>query len=284
MSEFTRYDEAECVAVFDRLFPHGFVGGNVIEEIAPGGWPRSPLVAVFHPTAEQIYDESLRMHENIQSLRRSDADRPSPPPPNRAEIAARYRPSPVETEREIRELVGMCVWDLFSDGHKVVDASGRAVDLGSFRASGGFIADWLNRRMGQDEYDYTNFYLGTIWVSQRADLTQIYRMIFRRLKEGQFDWIYRFPRLHLVDLRPLNEHLNRDEEPEWVDYDPCGAIAEQQEEAERQQRLAEMRASLDESYREAVEAARDAPPPTTVAAYRSIYNHFPRGWPPECEP
>jgi hypothetical protein len=283
MSEFTGYVEVECAAVFDRLFPRGFAGRDLIEEIAPGGWLQSPLVAVFHPSAEQIYDETLRMYENIQSLRRGDADRPAPPPPNRAEIAAQYRPSPIEIEREVRELVGMCVWDLFSDGHEVVDADGRVVDLGSFRASGGFIADWLNRRMGRDEYDYINFYLGTIWVSQRADLTPVYRMIFRRLRERQFDWIYHFPRLHLIDLHPLKEHLNRGDEPEWVDYDPSGAIAEQQEETERQQRLAEMRASLAEAHREAVEAAREAPPPTTVVAYRSIYNQYPRGWPPECE-
>jgi hypothetical protein len=248
MFEFTRYDEAECTTVFDRLFPYGFSGRDVRDEIAPDGWPQSPLISVFHP------------------------------------CAAQFQPSPIETEREVRELVGMCVWDVFSDGHEVVHADGRVVDLGSFRASGGFIADWLNRRIGWHEYDYLNFYLGTIWISQRADLTSIFRMIFGRLKKQQFDWIYHFPRLHLVDLRPLKEHLNRSEEPEWVDYDPSGAIAEQQEEMERQQRLAEMRACLDEAHREAVEAARDAPPPTTVAAYRSIYNRFPRGWPPECSP
>ena len=284
MSEFMRYDEAECATVFDRLFPYGFSGRDVHAEIAPDGWPHSPLVAVFHPSVEQIYDESLRMHENIQSLRPRDAERPGPPSPSRAEIAAQFQPSPIETEREVRELVGMCVWDVFSDGHEVVHADGRVVDLGSFRTSGGFIADWLNRRIGWHEYDYLNFYLGTIWVSQRADLTPVFRMIFGRLRKRQFDWIYHFPRLHLVDLRPLKRLLNRSEEPEWVDYDPSAAIAEQQEEMERQQRLAEMQASLDEAHREAVEAARDAPPPTTVAAYRSIYNRFPRGWPPECSP
>jgi len=111
-------------------------------------------------------------------------------------------------------------------------------------------------------------------------------MIFRRLKAPQFDWIYHFPRLHLVDLRPLKDAFTSgvdSQDPEWADYDPSQALADQQQENERQQRLAEMRASLDEAHREAVEAARQAPPPKTVAAYRSIYGRFPRGWPPECE-
>ena len=42
-----------------------------------------------------------------------------------------------------------------------------------------------------------------------------------------------------------------------------------------------LRESLDAGYREAVEAARHAPPPATVRAYQAVYGHFPRGWPPE---
>ena len=45
--------------------------------------------------------------------------------------------------------------------------------------------------------------------------------------------------------------------------------------------VAKLRESLDEGYREAVEAARQADPPTTVRAYSVVYGHFPAGWPPE---
>src|SRR5260370_38868565 len=44
--------------------------------------------------------------------------------------------------------------------------------------------------------------MGTIWVAQRADLTPVYRMIFRRLHRRRLDWNYHFPRLYAVDLRP----------------------------------------------------------------------------------
>jgi hypothetical protein len=43
--------------------------------------------------------------------------------------------------------------------------------------------------------------------------------------------------------------------------------------------LAELRELPDEGYREAIEEALNAPPPT-ARAYRAVYGHSPRGWPP----
>ena len=82
---------------------------------------------------------------------------------------------------------------------------------------------------------------------------------------------------------PLRDALKQDEGPEWAQYDPAEAFAKAQEDQERDRELAEMRASLDEDYHEAVENARQVPPPTTVAAYRSVFGRFPRGWPPGCD-
>ena len=84
----------------------------------------------------------------------------------------------METVREVRELVGQCLWDLFSDGHQVTATDGRVLDLGSFRVSGGFLAEILNRQTGAEHYDYLDFYMGTIWVAQRADLTPVYQVSF----------------------------------------------------------------------------------------------------------
>jgi hypothetical protein len=81
------------------------------------------------------------MHRNINSLRRPDDSHPVPPEPTRDEIAGEHLQLPVEMEREVRELVGQCLWDMFSDGHEVVGPAGRVLDLGSLRASGGFLAD-----------------------------------------------------------------------------------------------------------------------------------------------
>jgi hypothetical protein len=37
-------------------------------------------------------------------------------------------------------LVGQCLWNILSDNHEVLAADGRVLDIGSFRASGGFLA------------------------------------------------------------------------------------------------------------------------------------------------
>ena len=65
--------------------------------------------------------------------------------------------------------------------------------LGPFAGAGGFLADSINRQAGRREYDYIDFYMGTIWLAQRADLTPVYCMIFRRLKARGYDWTYHFP-------------------------------------------------------------------------------------------
>ena len=68
------YTDTECEATFAELFPQGFAGQDVLDQLAPEGWEDSPLVATFHPSLEQVYQET-----------------------------------PVESEREVRELVGKCL-------------------------------------------------------------------------------------------------------------------------------------------------------------------------------
>lgn len=282
MSEYeaNSYGEAELVTEFDQLFPDGFAGADVQHELAPDGWVNSPLLAVFHPSPAQLYEEACRHHRNLASLRRPNEQRPLPSEPTLDEVTREFREHPVEVEREIRELVGQCLWDVFSDGHEMVGPDGRVLDLGSFRASGGFLADLLNRQSDAEQYDYMNFYMGTIWVAHQADLTPVYRMIFRRLRSRGHDWIYHFPKLHAIDMRALKEMLERKDEPEWLNYSPSEALAKEEEDKKRDRELAEFRDSLEAGHREAVEESLKAPPPATVQAYEMIYSRLPRGWPP----
>ena len=246
------FSEAECFAEFDRFFPHGFAGEDVIREIAPQGWANSALLAVFHPSADQVYAECLRIHRNVQSLSRPGHSAPTPPEPSLEEIKKDHAPTPVEVEEEVRSLVGRCLWEIFSENHEVVGPDDRKFDLGSFRYAGGMLADYLNRNLETSRYDYMDFYLGTAWVSGRADLTPVYEMIFRRLKNRGCDWIYHFPTLHAIDFRPLRDALKEKEEPEWVDYSPEEALAKEQEDAKRDRELAELRERLDDGNREAM--------------------------------
>ena len=53
------------------------------------------------------------------------------------------------------------LWDLFSDGHQVIATEDRVLDLGSFRVSGAFLAEILNRQRGpRMHYDYLDFLHG----------------------------------------------------------------------------------------------------------------------------
>src|SRR5262245_46726117 len=52
--EAVRLTARELYALFDQLFPHGLAGSDVLAEIAPEGFERSPLLACFHPSVEQL--------------------------------------------------------------------------------------------------------------------------------------------------------------------------------------------------------------------------------------
>lgn len=255
--------DRERVALFARLFPRGLAGADVIAELAPEGWERSPLAAVYHPSVEQVYRESIRFHRNLERLRRSRPTGPPSPEPTLEEIREQWRDEPVDPQREVRALVGRCLWDVFSDNHDVIAPDGREVCLGTFRGSGGFIADLLNDEVGSGEYDYMDFYMGTIWIDDRADLTPVYAMIFRRLATDGYDWEYAFPRIYAIDF--------------GRDRDEAVDLAERME---RERQRADLHRLLEEAHREALENAKDRPPPATVEAYRQVYEDFPRGWPP----
>ena len=100
-----------------KLFPHGFGGEDVIAEIAPDGWDRTPMVAIFHPSLEQLFQEAIESHQNLQELlshrkRKDDEMAPVELPPTIEQVRERFQETPVDAPREVAELVGRCVWDV----------------------------------------------------------------------------------------------------------------------------------------------------------------------------
>lgn len=149
----------------------------LVEELAPDGWDRSPLLLVSHPTAEQVYEETVKIRENLRNLLKKEPVSPTEEPPPTLDAVRRdmihRAPNPVE---ECVNLLGCCLWDVFADNHDVVTADGMLVDLGSFRSASGFIADFRHHRNCTQEDignrgDYIEFYMGTTMVRHRADLT-----------------------------------------------------------------------------------------------------------------
>lgn len=184
---------------------------------------------------------------------------------------------PGDSEPEIViELLGRALWDVFSDNHTVVGSEGTAYDLGSFRASGDFIAEVLNERYPwlKHRYMYLDFYLGGALVGEKADLMALHRWIFARLRAAGCDWIYAFPRIYIVDFSEVAP--KHDDGPS---YDPSEAVRAELEGRRRRAETEAMTARLDEAHEEAVRRARDQPLPATVAAYREVFGMLPDGWP-----
>lgn len=280
-----RLTDAELKEFFDPLFPHGFAGADVLAEIAPEGWEKSPLLACFHPLVEQVFKERVQVHRNLEGLigmrRERVPDNPKlvpKPEPTLEEVRADWQDKAIAVREEVTELVALCLWDVFSDNHEVIAADGRVADIGSFRGAARFLVEYLT---GPNDdlwcMGYCRVYMGTIWISDRADLTPVYAMIFRRLKVLGADWEFHFPELGLVDLSPLREAMEK-QKPE--EYSPSEAFGKEQEERERQAELARFRAELAEGTAQARRAALDGSPPATVRAYQAVYGRDPKGWPP----
>jgi len=280
-----RLTDAELKEFFDGLFPHGFAGADVLEEIAPEGWEKSPLLACFHPSVETVFEERVQMHRNIEELigirREREPDNlelARKPEPTLEEVRADWQDEPVNVREEVTELVALCLWDVFSNNHDVIAADGRMADIGSFRGAARFLVEYLTR--SNDDLwsmDYCRFYMGTIWISDRADSTPVYTMIFHRLKTLVADWEFHFPQLGIVDLSPLRETL---EKQKLEEYSPSEAFGKEQEERERQAELERFRAELAEGSAQARRDAMDHLPPATVRAYQTVYGRDPKGWPP----
>ena len=262
------HSEDGCVELLGRFL---LDPAELLDALAPEGWERSPLVGIFHPSAEQVQAERRAVRENLASLLGRSGQEDELP----EEFGLQRVTRPLEPEREVLDLVGCALWDVFSNNHTVVDGAGRAYELGTWRASAAIIAETMNRRYVESEarYDYLEFYMGTAFLGRRADLRPVYRWIFARLKEAECDWIYSFPRLHLVDLG------SREEPEDALAYDPSRAVQAELDRAERERETWAFEQELESAYREAVEDARRRPLPAAVAAYRDVYGKLPVGWP-----
>jgi hypothetical protein len=260
-----RLADSELRSLFDSLFPNGFAGQDVLAEIAPEGWERSPLVACFHPSVERVFEEEVRMHRHLESLPwmeapRGGQTRTALPEPTLADVQREYKRSPVNQAEEVTELVGMCLWDTFSDNHEVIMADGRCADIGPFRGASAFLDEYLTRgHYGWCDGDDMRFYMGSIFVSARADLTPVYTMIFRRLQAAGADWIYHFPELGIVDLAPIQDERERVKRGYSVED---GARAELDAQLHRAE-VDRLRGELAEDNTRAREEAMDQPPPSS---------------------
>lgn len=125
-------NDPELNEFFGRLFPHGFAGADVIQEIAPEGGENSPLLACFHPSPATVLEECLQLHRSSEWLRctlktKNPENPPRAPDPQSTmeQVLADWQDQTVNILDEAMEIVGRCLWDVFSDNHKVIAEDGR---------------------------------------------------------------------------------------------------------------------------------------------------------------
>jgi hypothetical protein len=171
---------------------------------------------------------------------------------------ARISEWPGDARTRLLELLGNIAWEIFSNNNEVVGPEGKVYDLGSWRGTGGTIADFLNDRMGEQRFDYIDFYMGL--MSDKDDaLRPLYTHSFEILKERGCDWRYAPPAIYLLSFAK--------ETDDPATYDPGKAVRENLEETKMWAELNEMNR---ETYRKAVEN-----PPAIVRAYEEVFGKKP---------
>lgn len=293
--------ENEAYAFLESLFPGGMKDPALIAKLCPEGWEKSSLFACYHPSPRVRNEEHLNWTRNFKRLglsrlkmqaepletAQTPVDEPEPSfeeylledPPTQIVISAQA------AINEPAKLLGLCLWDIFSNNHEVIAADGRMVDLGSFRGSAGVISDFYESlpapeasdRHGTRGYGYMDFYMGSSWLNGRADLTPVYQFIFYRLKALGADWRYAFPQLHLIDCGP-------GEDDPSASYDPSAAFQKEAERETKATEITKIRRKLERDLRSAKRKARTQEPPATVKSYQALYGKFPTGWPPDIYP
>nr|MBK9652335.1 hypothetical protein [Bacteroidota bacterium] len=263
MNDENIYSESECIVLLNKTIK-GY--SEFIKAYCPHGWRKSECVKFFHPIAEQQLEEHKRIAENLKrfSKNRSDA---------KAVSLSEFEQdlSDVDEENEPRTLLGLCLWDIFSNNHSVKDAQGKEYDLGSFRGCASMIAELLNGAKDNNDsinFDYVDFYMGTIWIDSRGDLQPFYEYIFSVLKQEGCDWEYNFPRMGLINF-------NKEETIKPEDYNPEKALAIEME----NKKVEEFQKELDRIHDEEYEEAKYKKPSATVLAYEKIYGDLPDGHP-----
>lgn len=267
--EYIEKSKAECTALLSKIF---LPPDALISKFAPDSWERSSLFVAKYPSPQERYERNLQMHRNIESLAKK-AGR-SLPEPRLEDFENEPLPISESPLEDLLDLLGDCVWSVFSENHDVLAIDGAVYHLGSWRGSGRFIADFINEHYPVNgKYGYLDFYMGLLYDEDRAKCASIFRYIFEVLKQEGCDWRYSFPGTGVVSFA---QPPQAGADP--ANYDPAAALQAEMEYEAKQREVADLQARLDKEREEEMEAARYKAPPAAVQAYRDIFGKWPEGW------
>jgi hypothetical protein len=272
--EYKELPDDICEALLIELFKSI---PELLQTVAPDGFVNSSLTLIFHPTPEQQYEEYCRMSKNIAGLQKTlEQQADIKPAISFEEFIKDLKNEPVDEQYEIVSIFGDCIWNIFSNNHTVFNENAESYDLGSWRGTGRFIADVINKLqlVTGKSFDYIDFYMGSIFAKERADLTPVYQFIFKRLKAKQLDWQYSFPRMGLFSF-----NKEEDVKDDIENYNPAEAVKTHLEKEQQQNEINKLQQNFDEIYKAEYEEARYKKPSPEVMAYYNVYHHYPKGHP-----
>ncbi len=268
------YTKKECNQFFDTLFPNGMASKEIMSDIAPMGWDNSPLNFRHHPTLDEAYKNSVQHHEFMQRIMGAVDPEYAKDHPSLEDFSKTFELERPTSESELQELIGACVWDIFSDNNDVV-CDGKVYNIGSFRGAAEFIADRLNKTSVK-QYDYMNFYMGSFNYTDEdeCDVTPIYLWIFNKLKNLGCDWHFHFTQINVVDMGSQKPK----EDMPFDSYDPNKALEQEFKDAEERKEKEAFKAKIEDLNAKEREDALYKPPPAVVQAYKMVYGKFPIGY------
>ena len=265
------YDDEDRAtdAACSELLDHVLRGERSwMDELAPGGVGPTRRAASSWTTSAEVSGRGGEWRR---------------PPEARRAALDRGRPF-----KELRDrwlgFLGDVLWDVFSDNHDVVGPGGERYDLGSFRGTGGFLADHLNDRLAAEgdepgpevepgPFDYIDFYWGRAGSSARAARRTRPPAVLRpRVREAAGARVRLAVRPAAIGVVRFDRPDEETDDP--ARYDPNAALAAEAERDEKEEQLGEFARQLAEANAEAFErAVRE--PPLVVRAYREVYGEWP---------
>jgi hypothetical protein len=272
--EYKELPDDICEALLIELFKSI---PELLQTVAPDGFANSSLTLIFHPTPEQQYEEYCRMSKNIAGLQKTLKQQADIKPTiSFEEFIKDLKNEPVDEQYEIVSIFGDCIWNIFSNNHTVFNENAESYDLGSWRGTGRFIADVINKLqlVADKSFDYMDFYMGNIFANERADLTPVYEFIFKKLQAKHLDWQYSFPRMGLFSF-----NKEEDVKDNIENYNPAEAVKMQLEKEQQQNEINKLQQNFDDIYKAEYEEARYKKPSPEVMAYYNVYHYYPKGHP-----
>jgi hypothetical protein len=271
--DYLRKNEAECTAILKDIFEDAL---NFYEYLVPAGWINSDYIHFLHPTPKQQFDEHKLITDNINSFLKKESIKIE----DQVEMNSFKQDELIDIHEfeEFLYILGLTVYDIFSNNHDVLGFDNKPYELGSMRGSGRFLAEFLNENYPSVEkkYEYIDFYMGTIWIKSRADLTPFYEFVFQKLKKSHCEWNYSFPRMYLIDTKNIFESS---ETQDFRDYKPEAAVIDELGLSEDEQKAKNLQEKFDRAFDDEFEEAKYKPLIKIVQAYKNVYGVLPHGHP-----